>query len=66
MNNAIFEGKWDVVKGQIKQTWGKLTDNDMKMLEGNQQKIYGKLQEYYGYSQEEAQKQVKEFRNKFH
>lgn len=66
MNKDIFEGKWEEVKGQLKQTWGKLTDDDMKQLEGNQQEIYGKLQKAYGYSQEEAERQVKDFRNKFH
>jgi uncharacterized protein YjbJ (UPF0337 family) len=66
MNKEIFEGKWDEVKGKVKQTWGKLTDDDMKVLEGNHQEIYGKLQKAYGYSKEEAEKQVKDFKNKFH
>ncbi len=37
MNKDIFEGKWDEVKGKMKQAWGKLTDNDLKVIEGNHQ-----------------------------
>lgn len=59
MNEDIFEGKWEEIKGKMKKTWGKLTDNDFKELEGNQQEIYGKLQKYYGYSKDEAEKQIR-------
>jgi len=64
MNKDIFEGKWDEVKGNMKQTWGKLTDDDLKQIEGTHQEIYGKLQQYYGYSREEAEKMVKGFQDK--
>lgn len=61
MNNDIFEGKWEEIKGKMKQTWGKLTDDDFKVIEGTHQEVYGKLQKHYGYSKEEAEKAVKEF-----
>ena len=61
MNKDIFEGKWEEVKGKMKKTWGKLTDDDFKVIEGAQQEVYGKLQKHYGYSKEEAQKAVKDF-----
>lgn len=64
MNTDIFEGKWEEVKGKMKQTWGKLTDDDFKQIEGAHQEIYGKLQQYYGYSREEAEKMVKGFQDK--
>jgi len=64
MNKNIFEGKWEEVKGKMKQTWGKLTDDDFKQIEGEHQEIYGKLIQYYGYSQEEAEQMVKGFRDK--
>ena len=63
MNKDIFEGKWEEIKGKMKQQWGKLTDDDFKQIEGSQQEIFGKLQKHYGYSKEEAQKAVKEFQN---
>jgi uncharacterized protein YjbJ (UPF0337 family) len=64
MNKDIFEGKWEEVKGKMKQTWGKLTDDDLKQIEGAHQEIYGKLQQYYGYSKEEAEKMVQGFQDK--
>lgn len=64
MNRDIFEGKWEELKGQMKQQWGKLTDDDWKQIEGTHQEIYGKLQKHYGYSKQEAEKAVDEFCHK--
>jgi uncharacterized protein YjbJ (UPF0337 family) len=60
MNKDIFEGAWKQLAGQLKQTWGKLTDDDMKQIEGNRDKLIGKLQERYGWSKEQATKEVDE------
>jgi uncharacterized protein YjbJ (UPF0337 family) len=64
MNKDIFEGKWEEVKGKMKQAWGKLTDDDFKVIEGSHQEIYGKLQKHYGYSKDQAEQAVKDFQNK--
>ena len=64
MNQDIFEGKWEALKGRVKQAWGKLTDDDLKAIEGNQQEIYGKLQTYYGYTKEKAEEEIRNFRRK--
>lgn len=64
MNKDIFQGKWEEVKGHMKKTWGKLTDDDLKQIEGNQQEIFGKLQKHYGYSKEQAEKAIKDFQSK--
>lgn len=66
MNKDIFEGKWEEVKGRMKQVWGKLTDDDLKQIEGNQQEIFGKLQKHYGYSEEQVKKAIKDFQGKIH
>lgn len=62
MNKDIFEGKWDELKGKVKQQWGWLTDNDLKQIEGSHQELFGKLQQHYGYSRDEAERAVKKFR----
>lgn len=62
MNKDIFEGKWEELKGKMKQAWGKFTDDDWKQIEGNNQEIYGKLQKHYGYSKDEADKAIKKIR----
>ncbi|ETF00455.1 hypothetical protein W822_22140 [Advenella kashmirensis W13003] len=61
MNKDIAAGKWEQVKGSVKQTWGELTDDDVAQVNGNAQKLAGILQEKYGRTKEEAEKQVDEF-----
>lgn len=65
MNKDIFEGKWEEVKGKMKQAWGKLTDDDFKVIEGAHQEIYGKLRKYYGYTEDQARKAVNDFQDHF-
>ena len=32
MNQDIFQGQWNRLKGTLKQQWGKLTDNDVALI----------------------------------
>ena len=59
MNSDQLEGKWKQVKGSVKEKWGKLTDNDLEMINGKQDQLAGKIQERYGVTKEEAEKQVR-------
>lgn len=56
MNSDQFKGKWMQVRGEIKQQWGKLTDNDLKRIEGNYDKFLGLVRERYGDRKEEVVK----------
>ncbi len=58
MNHDIFEGKWKQFKGDIKNQWGKLTDDDFDRIDGNRDKFEGTLQERYGWKKEEAQREL--------
>ncbi|BDC49576.1 CsbD family protein [Bryobacterales bacterium F-183] len=61
MNWDQVEGNWKQLKGAAKAKWGKLTDDDFTVAEGNIEAFAGRLQERYGISKEEAQKQFDEF-----
>jgi uncharacterized protein YjbJ (UPF0337 family) len=61
MNTDQFEGKWKQLKGQLKQRWGKLTDDDITALSGKKDELIGKLQERYGITREQAQKEADEW-----
>ncbi|MBV8906571.1 MAG: CsbD family protein [Acidobacteriia bacterium] len=61
MNSDVFEGKWKQLKGQVKQRWGKLTDDDLTHLSGKKDELVGKLQERYGYTREQAVREADEF-----
>lgn len=62
MNNDRIEGNWKQLKGKVKEQWGKLTDDDLTVIEGNQDQLAGRIQERYGIARDEAEKQVKNFR----
>jgi uncharacterized protein YjbJ (UPF0337 family) len=63
MNQDRIAGQWKQLSGQIKTKWGKLTDDDMKQVEGNSEYLAGKIQERYGIAKDVADKQVKEFQH---
>jgi len=61
MNWDQVEGKWKQYKGQIKEKWGRLTDDDLDVINGKRQQLVGKIQQHYGIAHEEAEKQTDEF-----
>lgn len=61
MNEDRIKGKWKQLSGTVKEKWGKLTDDDLKVAEGNAEYLTGKVQERYGIAKDEAERQVKEF-----
>jgi uncharacterized protein YjbJ (UPF0337 family) len=61
MNQDIIQGKWKQLKGSIRNQWGKLTDDDLDRLDGNQQYLSGKLQERYGWAKETAEEEIRRF-----
>ena len=65
MNADVLAGKWKQVQGEVKKQWGKLTDDDLVIVEGQKDKLVGLLQERYGYAREKAQNEVDEFFQKY-
>jgi len=57
LNNDILEGKWKQMRGQAKEWWGKLTDDDLDRVAGKSEQLIGLLQEKYGYTRERAEKE---------
>ena len=55
MNWDRIEGNWKQFKGKIHQQWGKLTDDDLDMIDGRREELAGKIQEAYGVSKDEAE-----------
>jgi uncharacterized protein YjbJ (UPF0337 family) len=61
MNWDQVQGKWTQVKGKAHEKWGKLTNDDLDVIDGKREQFVGRLQERYGILKEEAEKQVDEF-----
>ena len=57
MNQDMFEGKWREMRGQVKEWWGKLTDDDLQTVDGKADKLIGLLQQKYGYTREKAKEE---------
>ncbi len=58
MNSDQMAGKWKQIKGAVKAKWGKLTDDDLDVINGRKEQLVGRIQERYGIAKEEAQRQV--------
>ncbi len=61
MNSDQMQGKWKQMKGTVKERWGKLTDDDVDIINGQHDQLVGKIQEKYGIAKEEAQRQVEDW-----
>lgn len=61
MNWDQIAGNWKQLKGTAKEKWGKLTDDELDVIEGRREKLVGVVQERYGISKEQADKQVSDF-----
>jgi uncharacterized protein YjbJ (UPF0337 family) len=64
MNNDRIQGSWEQVKGNVQKAWGKLTNDDLDVIEGDRKVLAGKLQERYGIAQDEAEKQIDDWNSK--
>lgn len=65
MNQDRIEGQWKQITGKMKAQWGKLTDDDLKVAEGNAKYLAGKVQERYGVAKDVAERQVRDFEKTF-
>jgi uncharacterized protein YjbJ (UPF0337 family) len=64
MNWDQIEGKWKQLKGEVQKQWGKLSDDDFAVIQGNREKFVGKLQERYGIAKDDAEKQANDWFNR--
>ncbi|MGE0209802.1 MAG: CsbD family protein [Lysobacteraceae bacterium] len=61
MNEDRIKGQWKPLSGKVKARWGKLTNDDVRVEEGNAEYLIGKLQERYGLAKDVAKKEVNDF-----
>lgn len=61
MNEETLKGNWKQFKGTLIEQWGKLTHDDLDVIDGKREQLIGKLQERQGLAREAAEKQVREW-----
>lgn len=58
MNSDQVQGKWKQLEGEVKRTWGALTDDDWALAGGDLDKLAGRIQERYGDAKEVVKQQL--------
>ena len=58
MNEDILKGQWKQIRGQIKEWWGVLTDDDLDKINGRRDRLISMLQKKYGFTKEEAAREL--------
>jgi uncharacterized protein YjbJ (UPF0337 family) len=48
MDKLELTGKWNELKGKVKQAHADLTDDDLRYEEGKDDELYGRLQQKLG------------------
>ena len=55
------EGNWKQVKGKVKEQWGRLTDDDLDVINGRRDQLEGKIQERYGLAKDQVNQDVNDW-----
>lgn len=53
MSELTWKGRWNQLKGKVKQQWADLTDDDLLYVDGKEDELLGRLQEKTGKTKEE-------------
>lgn len=61
MNSDRIAGNWKQITGKVKEQWGRLTDDDITVVEGKRDQLVGRIQERYGIAKEKAEEQVRDW-----
>ena len=64
MNRDRLKGKWKQFSGNVRERWGRLTDDRLSMVAGKHDQLAGRYQEQYGINAEESERQLREFRRR--
>lgn len=55
MDSLDLKGRWNVLKGKVKQQYADWTDDDLLYVEGKEDELYGRLQKKTGKTREQVQ-----------
>ncbi len=58
MNEDILKSQWMQIRGQIKQWWSVLTDEDLDKINGRRDRLISMLQKKYGFTKDEASREL--------
>jgi uncharacterized protein YjbJ (UPF0337 family) len=56
-----IESNWKQLKGEAKQQWSKLTDEDVELVKGKYDELLGLIQKRYGHAREQAEREINDW-----
>jgi len=56
INAQELQGQWSKLRGQVKERWGQLTDDDLQIQGGNVDQLVGRIQQKTGEGREAIEK----------
>jgi len=56
INAQELQGQWNKLRGQVKERWGQLTDDDLQIQGGNVDQLVGRIQQRTGETREAVEK----------
>jgi len=56
INAQALQGQWNKLRGQVKEHWGQLTDDDLQIQGGNIDQLVGRIQQKTGESRDAIEK----------
>ena len=64
MNWDRIEGNWRQFKGNVKQRWCKLADDQLDVIAGKREALTGKIHENYGTTKDIGEKQLSDWQKR--
>ena len=55
-----FEGKWDQMRGRVKEAWGALSDDDLDRSQGKWDQLVGTIKEKTGESMDVIERKLRD------
>jgi uncharacterized protein YjbJ (UPF0337 family) len=61
MDWDIIAGSWKEIKGKVHEKWGRITNDELDVIDGKREQLEGTIQRVYGKTKDEVKKEVDEF-----
>jgi uncharacterized protein YjbJ (UPF0337 family) len=60
INQQIIEGHWNELKGRVQEKWGELSDDDIRVADGNLNQLVGVIQRKTGQARERIEAELED------
>lgn len=61
MKDLNLKGNWNEIKGNLKQKYGDLTEDDLTYVEGKEDELLGRIQKKIGKSKDQVAGEIKDW-----